>query len=229
MILVRHGRSTSNTSGTLAGWTPGVELDDTGRQGARDAAARLGGVQISALVTSPLLRCRQTASILAQPHPGLSECVDDGLGECRYGAWTGRKISELVKDPLWRTVQDTPSRARFPDSEEFPAESLAAMSARAVDAVRRIDAKVEAEHGSYAVWVAVSHGDVIKAILAHSLGMPLDAFQRIVVAPASMSVVHLTAKRPMVLQQNHLNGDLDAILPRPADTPVGDATPGGDR
>ena len=131
-----------------------------------------------------------------------------GLLECDYGDWTGRELTSLAKDPLWATVQAHPSAAAFPGGE-----SMAGMAARAVEAVRRWDARVEAEHGPDAVWVAVSHGDVIKAVLADALGMHLDGFQRIVVDPGSLSVVRYTPLRPFVLTSNSTAGDLGHLRP----------------
>ncbi len=229
LLLVRHGRSTANTAGTLAGWTPGVALDDAGRDGAAALATRLEPVEVTRLVSSPLQRCRETAAILAERRDGLPVEQEEGLGECRYGAWTGRKISDLAKDPLWRTVQDAPSSVTFPSGGDYPAESLQSMWDRAVAAVQRIDREVEEKHGPYAVWVAVSHGDVIKSVIAHALGLTLDQFQRIVVGPGSLSVIHYTEQRPFVLRTNDGSSDLAALLPKAEnDANPGDATPGGD-
>jgi probable phosphomutase (TIGR03848 family) len=134
--------------------------------------------------------------------------TERGLLECDYGSWTGRELKTLAKEGLWKTVQMHPSAAQFPEGE-----SMTAMSSRAVGAVRRWDAAVEAEHGPHAVWVAVSHGDVIKAILADALGLHLDAFQRIVVDPASLSVVRYTPGRPFVVTMNTAAGDLSHLRP----------------
>jgi len=208
---VRHGRTTANTSGVLAGRMAGVRLDETGEQQARAAAERIAVVPITALVTSPQERCRQTAKAIAAARPGSPRPVTErGLAECDYGEWQGRKIRELVKEKLWATVQRHPSAATFPGGE-----SMVAMRHRAVDAVRRHDAAVEAEHGPGAVWVAVSHGDIIKAVLADALGMHLDLFQRITVDPASVSIVQYTADRPYVLASNTHAGDLSWLV-RPA-------------
>jgi probable phosphomutase (TIGR03848 family) len=136
--------------------------------------------------------------------------MDDRLGECRYGDWTGRSLKELAKEPLWRVVQQHPAAARFPGPH---GESLAEMQLRAVSAVREHDAVVAREHGDGALWLAVSHGDVIKAILADALGMHLDAFQRIVVDTASVSVVRYTPLRPFVLRSNDTDGDLRPLIP----------------
>lgn len=214
-LLVRHGRTTSNVSGTLAGWSEGVGLDDTGREQVRALAARLGGMPVVRLVSSPLQRCQETAALLAEGLGGIAVSTDDGLGECRYGAWTGRSLAELAKEPLWRTVQDHPSAARFPYSDEYAAESLAEMAVRAVSAVRRHDAAVAAEHGPDALWVGVSHGDVLKAIVSDAAGAHLDEFQRIMVDPASLSVVRYTPRRPFVIRVNDFGTDLKALIPPP--------------
>ena len=207
VILARHGRTTANATGVLAGRTKGVGLDELGVEQARSAGERLARLPLAAIVTSPLERCRQTARELNAAQPArLKVAADKGLLECDYGDWTGRELKTLAKEGLWRTVQAHPSAAAFPGGE-----SMAAMAARAVEAVRRWDARVEAEHGPEAVWVAVSHGDVIKAVLADALGMHLDAFQRIVVDPASLSVVRYTPLRPFVVAANTAAGDLSHL------------------
>lgn len=221
-ILIRHGRSTANTQGVLAGWTPGVALDDTGAEQARALVERLDGTPLVHLASSPLQRCRETAEPLLAAH-GLQAQVHDGLGECRYGAWTGRSLKELADEPLWRTVQDRPSEAAFPDGDDYPGESIAAMAQRAVATICEIDAAVTRDHGAHAVWAAVSHGDVIKSILADAVGTPLDDFQRVHVDPASISVIHYTDRRPMLLRSN----DTGSSALRPPE-PKGDTPAGGD-
>jgi probable phosphomutase (TIGR03848 family) len=217
VLLVRHGRTTANSSGVLAGWTPGVGLDDHGRTQTEALGGRLAtaGITVCRVVASPLQRCQETAAILVErAATGVPVEADDRLGEARYGAWTGRKLSDLVKEDLWRTVQDQPSAVRFPDGDDFPGETMAGMQSRALDAVRSIDAQVEQAHGKDAIWVAVSHGDVIKAILADALGMHLDQFQRLVVDPGSVSIVSYTPLRPFVLRVNDVGGDLSFLAPR---------------
>jgi probable phosphomutase (TIGR03848 family) len=234
VLLVRHGRTAANASGTLAGWTPGIGLDDAGRAQAQALAERLAPVPVAALVTSPLQRCRETAeALLAVPGPkGLSRpepLVDDRLGEARYGDWTGRPLKELAKEPLWRVVQAHPSAVTFPGEQ---GESMLAMQVRAVEAVREHDAAVTTAHGDSAVWIVVSHGDVIKSVLADALGMHLDAFQRIVVDPCSVSVIRYTPLRPFALRVNDTGGDLTALVPPPRSRrrrrpPSSDAVVGG--
>ncbi len=211
LVLARHGRTTANASGVLAGRSKGVHLDERGVEQARAAGERLKGVRLAAAVTSPLERCRETTRemlrVQDEPPPMSSE---RGLLECDYGSWTGHELKTLAKEPLWKTVQAHPSAAQFPDGE-----AMTQMSARAIGAVRRWDARVEAEHGPDAVWLAVSHGDVIKAILADALGIHLDAFQRIMVDPASLSVVRYTPLRPFVVNMNTSAGDLSHLKPPP--------------
>jgi probable phosphomutase (TIGR03848 family) len=233
VLLVRHGRTAANTSGVLAGWTPGIGLDEHGRGQAEAMAARIAaaGIEIRRVVSSPLQRCQETAAILvASAAEGIPVEEDDRLGEARYGSWTGRKLAELAKEDLWRVVQDQPSAVRFPDGDEYPGESMAQMQSRALDAVRSLDAEVEKAHGADAVWVAVSHGDVIKAVLADAAGAHLDQFQRILVDPASVSVVRYTARRPFLLRSNDNGGDLGGLKPPPqppAAADQGDAVVGG--
>lgn len=222
-LLVRHGASTGNSDGVLSGWQD-VGLTDGGRAAAEALGERLVDVPITRVVTSPLRRCRETLDAILSGRE-LASTVDDELGECRYGAWTGRPLGELAEEPLWTVVQDRPSEVRFPESTEYAAESLAEMSARAVAAVRRHDAAVEEEHGENAVWMVVSHGDVIKAILADAVATSLDEFQRFVVAPASLSVVRYTARRPFLLRANDTGPELHITMP--SHVPTTDGVVGG--
>jgi probable phosphomutase (TIGR03848 family) len=206
VILLRHGRSTSNTAGTLAGRSEGVDLDDKGREQAVGLIDRIGDLPIRAVITSPLLRCRRTVEPLAEALC-LEPLVEDRLAEVDYGEWTGRKIGELAKEPLWRVVQAHPSAAVFPGGE-----GLAQVQARAVFAVREHDRRLSDEHGGDALWVACTHGDVIKALIADAYGIHLDGFQRVTADPASVSVIRYTPLRPFVLHVNHTGGRLAAAL-----------------
>lgn len=230
VVLIRHGRSTANVAGVLAGWGAGIPLDELGEEQARGVGGRLagGGLRPVLIATSPLRRCRRTAELVAAAFaPAPPTRVEDGLGECRYGAWTGRPIAELAQDPLWRLVQDRPSGARFPDSPEYAGESLAEMAARAVEAVRRLDAEVDAEHGPQALWLAVSHGDVIKAILADALAVHLDDFQRLQVDPGSVSAIRHADGRVRVLRVNDRGGEMASLAGEPGTLPAGEAVVGG--
>jgi probable phosphomutase (TIGR03848 family) len=223
LLLVRHGL-TAMTGPVLAGHTPGLALDERGIRQAAAVAKRIAVLPVSTIVTSSLQRCQETAEAIraAQRDAGRDPDwhVDDGIVECRYGDWTGQALKDLAKDPMWKIVQSQPSAARFPGGE-----SLAEVSARAVASVRSWDARL----GPDAIWVACSHGDVIKAILADALGLHLDQFQRIAVDPCSVSVVRYTAARPYVLRSNDIGGDLSAFIPpkRTRKRRTEDATVGG--
>ncbi|WP_328993753.1 MSMEG_4193 family putative phosphomutase [Kribbella sp. NBC_01245] len=215
VILVRHGRSGANTSGILAGRSPGVKLDETGLTQVAAVAERLASLPLAAIVTSPLDRCKQTAAAIAtaqkQQEQQLRPATDRRLTECGYGDWTGKKISALAKDPLWSVVQQHPSAVTFPNGE-----SMRGMQQRAVDAIRDHDARLAESHGHDAVWVAVSHGDVIKAIVADALGQHLDTFQRIVVDTASTTIITYTPHRPFLVRLNDTGSELASFAPKPA-------------
>src|SRR6185312_2775951 len=219
VILVRHGRTAANASGLLAGRALGISLDEVGRDQAALAGERLAAVPLVGVVSSPLERCRETAQLILDRQPGTPKVpVERDINECDYGQWQGRTLSELAKEDLWPMVQSQPSAVVFPGGE-----SMAAMQARAVAAIRRHDAAFEADHGPAAVWAAVSHGDIIKSILADALGMHLDLFQRLTVGPASLSIVHYGTGRPSVHATNTEAGDLSWLSNgiRSGDAPVG--------
>ena len=224
VILLRHGRSTSNTAHVLAGRSDGVDLDERGREQADALVGRLRELPVRALVSSPLLRCMRTIEPLAAAL-GVEPVIDERLSEVDYGQWTGRNLGDLVKEPLWKVVQAQPSAAVFPDGE-----GLAQVQARAVAAVREHDRRLADEHGGDALWVACTHGDVIKAVVADALGTHLDSFQRIVADPASVSVIRYTPMRPFVLHVNHTGANLASGLTAPpadGEAPASDAVVGG--
>jgi probable phosphomutase (TIGR03848 family) len=179
IVLVRHA-TTAATGKRLGGWTPGVHLDEAGVGQAEGTAKRLTGMAVTAVYASPLERTRETARIVARPH-GLRVRTRRGIGEVDYGEWTDEPLGQLRRRKLWSDIQATPSRVTFPGGE-----SIRAAQARAVETVEAL----AAEHRDEVI-VLVSHADVIKAIVAHFLGMPLDTFQRLVIAPASVSILSL--------------------------------------
>lgn len=226
VVLVRHGL-TVMTGPKLAGWTPGLGLDDRGRKQAEAVAERLRPLPFAAAVSSPLDRCLQTAETILAGREGPTLDVDDRLGECRYGDWTGQDLKVLAKDPLWKVVQSHPSAVTFPGPEGEP---LRETQARAVAAVRDANVRVEKESGPDAVWLACSHGDVIKAIVADALGLHLDLFQRISADPCSVTVIRYTDLRPFVIRMNDTGGDVAALMPpkkRSRRKSSSDATVGG--
>lgn len=202
VLLIRHGL-TAMTGPVLAGWTPEVYLNDRGLEQAAALGQRLAPVPLAAIVASPLERCQQTAAaVAAERSVGIT--TDDRVGECHYGDWTGQDLKKLSKDPLWRVVQAHPSGATFPGGE-----ALRETQARAVAAVRDWNARL----GPDATYAVVSHGDVIKALLADALGLHLDLFQRILVDPCSVSVIRYTELRPFVARLNDTGGGVEDLLP----------------
>jgi probable phosphomutase (TIGR03848 family) len=202
LVLVRHA-TTAATGKRLGGWTPGVHLDEDGVAQAEATAARLADASITAVYASPLERTQETARILARPH-GLRVRSRRGLGEVDYGTWTDTPLAQLRRRKLWSVIQATPSRVTFPEGE-----SIRGAQARAVDATEAL----AAEHAGETV-VCVSHADVIKAVVAHHLGMPLDTFQRLVVSPASITIVRLPVGAPPALLTLNDTGTAGPPLPR---------------
>jgi probable phosphomutase (TIGR03848 family) len=206
VLLARHGL-TAVTGSVLAGQAPGLHLDERGIAQAARLAERVAGLQLAAVVSSPLERCQETVAPI-----GRAVETDARLVEAGYGDWTGQTLKSLGKDPLWKVVQAHPSAVTFPGGE-----SMRAMAERAVGAVREWDAKL----GDDAVWLACSHGDVIKAIVADALGLHLDLFQRIVIDPASVTIIRYTATRPFVVRVNDTSGDLTPFAPPKKKRPRG--------
>jgi probable phosphomutase (TIGR03848 family) len=237
VLLVRHGL-TAATGQLLTGWTPGVGLDERGRAQAKALGERLAPVPLDAIVTSPLDRCQQTVEEIVAARAGrtgrpgeqrpVAPLTDERVGECKYGDWTGKPLKELMKDPLWPVVQAHPSAVTFPGPQ---GESMLDMQHRAVSAVRDWNARL----GKDATYLVCSHGDVIKAIVADSLGLHLDQCQRIVADPCSLTVIRYTPLRPFLLRLNDTGGGVDDLLPRPesadgtapADSAESDAVIGG--
>ena len=223
VLLVRHGL-TATTGQLLTGWTPGVGLDERGRAQAKALGERLASVPLDAIVTSPLDRCRQTVEEIVAARGGRAgqpadPVVEERVGECKYGDWTGQRLDELVKDPLWPVVQAHPSAVRFPGAA---GETMLDMQHRAVSAVREWNERL----GKAATYLVCSHGDVIKAIVADSLGLHLDQCQRIVADPCSLTVIRYTPLRPFLLRLNDTGGGVDDLLPpppQPAEAQAADA------
>jgi len=224
LLLVRHGL-TAVTGDRLAGWTPDLHLDERGQAQAAALAARLAPLPLTAIVSSPLDRCRETAEAIAAQGDARPEKleIDERFGEVRYGDWTGRPLAELAKEPLWQVVQAHPSAVRFPGDE---GEAMAEAQHRAVAAVRDWNARL----GPDATYLVCSHGDIIKAITADALGLHLDQFQRIQADTVSLTVIRYTPLRPFVVRLNDTGGSVEPLLDHGKDAGRGgsDATVGGD-
>lgn len=229
-VLLRHGQSSANEAGVLAGWAPGIGLTITGMEQARQVGHQLVGVALVEIVTSPVQRAVETARGVAEMLTGVALSRDEQLGECHYGAWTGRSLQELAVEPLWRTVQEAPEQAAFPPdpSGRYRAESLAEMGIRFEAAVRRIDAGVDVVHGPDAVWLAVTHGDPIKSLLAAAGGAGIEALQKHHVDPGALSVIRFTPRGSVVLAANCRTLDVAGLVVATRGTSGDVAVGGGD-
>lgn len=202
VLFVRHGQ-TPTTGATLPGRATGLHLADEGVAQAEAAAQRIAALEgVAAVYASPLERTRETAKPIARALK-LRVRQSPGLIECDFGAWTGRKLADLRKKPEWKKVQRYPSGFRFPRGESF-----AQMQSRALDTVQRL----VAAHPGQTI-TAVSHADVIKAIVASATGTHLDLFQRIVVSPCSVTAILYTPTGPVVLTVNSTGDDLTTLAP----------------
>lgn len=201
LLLIRH--ATNDWVGSrLAGWTPGVHLNEKGHAEAEALAARLDGYPIDAIYSSPLERALETAEYLAQPRD-LSVVMNEELGEVRYGDWTGRTLEELREDDVWRRAHFYPSGTTFPGGE-----SLAQVSARVVAAIDELCARHDGE-----VVAVVAHGDVIRVAIAHYAGIHQDLFRRVMISTASLSIIRFTQHGPQLLLMN------DCGTPQPPPKP----------
>lgn len=212
ILLVRHGENEWVRKHRLAGWIEGIHLNDVGQKQVVQTAARLSHLPLKAIYSSPLERCMETAAAIAQPHQ-LPITPLPAVGEVRYGDWEGEKIEELAKLPLWHVVQHYPSRLQFPAGE-----SLRGVQSRAVDALEQLSQTHRDE-----MIVVCSHADLIKLVLAHYLGVHMDLFQRIVISPASVSVVHLPANGQVRVVRINEDGLLQA--PPPPKDPTAEPDP----
>jgi probable phosphoglycerate mutase len=182
IILVRHGENDWVKKKRLAGWTPGVHLNETGRRQAAAVAERLATLPITAVYSSPVTRCMETAEYIAAAlGQKIGELAD--VGEVRFGKWEGKKLKKLAKKKKWRNVQFFPSRFRFPQGE-----AMREVQFRAIQALETLS---ERYPGKEDIVVVVSHSDVIRLILAHYLGTHIDLFQRVMISPAALSVLDL--------------------------------------
>jgi probable phosphomutase (TIGR03848 family) len=188
--LVRHG-VTSHTGHRLSGRMPDIHLSDAGRSEAEVAASSLAKVRLKSVYSSPMDRCIESARIIADKH-GLPARTRRDLAEVEYGTWTNRSLKAVARTKLWSSVQKWPAGTRFPEGESF-----VEIQSRGVAVLE--DLRIR--HPKDRICV-VSHGDVIRLVMAHYMGIHLDLFQRILVTPSSISVLSVTDSGPLVLTLN---------------------------
>ncbi len=216
-LLIRH--ATNDMVGkALAGWTPNVHLNAEGQAQAQRLAEHLAKAPIKAIYSSPLERAVETAQPIAQ-QLGLEIQILAGVGEIQFGEWTGRTIKELADTPIWANIQRFPSGTRIPGGE-----TLREMQNRVVDALEAL----RQQHPNDLVAV-FAHADVVKAMIAHYLGVHLDLFQRIIISPASVTIVTVNDSGPHVLCVNH-TGEMPSFPEaQPASSDSNDVTPETER
>lgn len=206
VILIRHGHSSANQSGILSGQTPGVHLSNRGIAQANELSQRLGKIRVKKLLVSPLERCVETITPwLAEFGARIVPHFDENLIEMDYGQWSGKTLRSLSTQRLWKTVQAHPSRVRFPQGE-----SMVGMQERAM---RSVHTAISARGTGHIL--AISHGDVIKAIITSALGLHLDDLQRFVIDPASITIIDFESSKPKILLMNDSSSRVTEILSSP--------------
>jgi probable phosphoglycerate mutase len=210
LVLIRHAHSVSNAAGVLSGRIPNVHLSEKGVKQSEQLATRLGNFPVAQLRVSPMERCFETISpwindYVLKTLPKFEPIFDPMLNELDYGDWSGKRIAALSRKKEWKTVQESPSRMYFPGGE-----GIAAMQARAMQSVHEVAALADSK-----VAVFVSHGDVIKSIVASALGMHLDEFQRIIIDPASVSILEYSSIKPRILLVNDARAVVTDLLQAP--------------
>ena len=199
IVLLRHAHSVANEKNLLAGRTPGIALSKTGRDQALQLVNRLGAITFDEIAVSPMQRCRETIDPWLSSSDVKSRVVtDDSISEVDYGIWSGKSLASLRRKSQWKVVQDFPSQMVFPEGE-----SLLEMQGRALAGFYRLNS-VKGKGPR----LLVSHGDVIKSIVAHCLGMHLDQFQRLIIEPASITIIDTDNGMSQLVRFNDAKGFL---------------------
>jgi probable phosphoglycerate mutase len=210
LVLIRHAHSQSNASGVLSGRLPNIHLSEKGIKQSQQLSERLGNFAVAQLRVSPMERCFETISpwlndVVLKNSPDFEPIIDPSLNEVDYGDWSGKKLITLARKKEWRTVQESPSRMYFPGGE-----GIAQMQSRAMSVVHELAKLPDSKTA-----VIVSHGDVIKSIVASAVGTHLDEFQRIIIDPASVSVLDYSGIKPRVLLLNDTRAVVTDLLQAP--------------
>ena len=205
IVLLRHAHSTANSAGILSGQLSGVSLSRDGLRQANELTERIGATAFDSIRVSPMQRCEETIApwMTSKFSRGINDYqLDDGLIEMNYGTWSGRKLSGLRREPLWKLIQSTPSKVQFPDGERFTA-----MQKRALASVHK--AAASKKNGAH---LLISHGDVIKAIVAGLIDLKLDNFQSLVIDPASITILDVDADSARLIVFNDSRTAIAPIL-----------------
>ena len=205
LVFLRHAHSTANNQGVLSGRLPGVSLSKDGFAQAESLTERLGASTFDEILVSPMERCSQTIApwLHSRYSKGIGQYrIDDNLNEVDYGLWSGRRLSKLSKEPLWKEIQSTPSKVQFPEGEKIKSAQK-----RAIRSIHEAHAKKKS--GSF---LFVSHGDIIKATVASLIGLPLDSFQNLIINPASLTVIDFDGSSGRLLAYNDTHTCIAPLL-----------------
>ena len=208
IVLLRHAHSTANSAGILSGQLSGVSLSKDGTRQAHELSERIGATVFDSIRVSPMQRCEETISpwLASKYSRGVNDYqLDDGIIEMNYGSWSGRKLSSLRREPLWKLIQSKPSKVKFPEGERFTA-----MQKRALVSVR--EAAASKKNG---IHLLVSHGDVIKAVVAGLIDLKLDNFQSLVIDPASITILDVDAHSARLIMFNDTKTSIKPLLQAP--------------
>lgn len=205
IILLRHAHSVANSAGVLSGQLPGVALSKEGRKQAESLITRIGRSPFHSIRVSPMQRCEETIKPWITSNKVQSfdnYMIDSGIIEVDYGSWSGRKLSGLRREPMWKLIQSKPSKVRFPNGEK-----LSGMQRRALQSVD--EAYLSKREGNH---LFVSHGDVIKAMIAGLIGLHLDEFQSLVIDPASISILDFDGEKARLVLFNDTTTTIANLL-----------------
>jgi probable phosphoglycerate mutase len=192
VYLLRHAQSTANSKGILAGRDNKIGLSKKGFKQAKSLVQVLDHLKIQKIYSSPLTRCIQTIDPYLQKRPETLFQIDDRLVEMDYGSWSGKKLSSLSRKPQWQQVQSKPSTFVFPSGESFRA-----MRSRIESVLKQLKDEKNPV-------LLVTHGDIIKMILAVAVGLKSDDFQRFIVEPGSISTISISKSNIYLVSSNSL-------------------------
>jgi probable phosphomutase (TIGR03848 family) len=201
LFLIRHAAN-DWVGRRLAGRTPGIHLNEEGRRQAQALAQRLADIPLAAIYSSPMERTLETAEAVAAGH-NLPVIAREGLTETDAGEWTGKEIEELRQMDIWPTLQSSPGDVRIPGGE-----TMRQVQSRIVAELEQVCAA----HPQATVAV-VSHADPVKLAVAHYLGLNLNHFQRLVISPASLTVLWVVEEGTFLARLND-TGDLALLRKR---------------
>ena len=206
LLLIRHGEN-DIMHRRLAGHRPGVHLNEKGRGQAQALTQALAHAPIAAVYSSPLERALETAAPLAETR-GLQVEIRPALIDTNYGDWQWRTYKQLRRIKLWKTVLESPTQMRFPNGETIAeVQTRVINDLTALASLHQVEPGEEKEKKEEIIIAAVAHADVVRLALTHYLNMALDDFHRLVVFPASISMVHLPREgRPLVVHINQVAG-----------------------